>query len=134
MRTADVLPLLEKRTIKWGKSASGYTLEALDEVSAYIGTYFVSYRIETHESEFIEMVKTAIRSGEIIRTQITPANLKQVFDKWIEMIGREIRAIDPSDYALLFYADIMHDGTVSTHQDLPAGLLYKNGNPVFSLA
>ncbi len=28
----------------------------------------------------------------------------------------------------------MHDGTNSTHMNLPAELLYKNGNPVFSLA
>jgi hypothetical protein len=43
MKTADVLPFLEKKTIKWGKSASGYTQEALDAVSAFIGTYFVSF-------------------------------------------------------------------------------------------
>lgn len=90
MKTADVIPFLEKKTIKWGKSASGYTQEALDAVSAYIGTHFVSFRIETHEKEFIETVKNAIKKGDIIRTQITPANLKQVFDKWVEMIGKEI--------------------------------------------
>jgi len=90
MKTADVIPFLEKKTIKWGKSASGYTQEALDAVSAYIGTHFVSFRIETHESEFIETIKNAIKSGDIIRTQITPDNLKQVFDKWVEKIGREI--------------------------------------------
>lgn len=74
MKTADVLPLLKKKTIKWGKSASQYTREALDEVSAYIGTHFVSFKISTHEDEFISTVKTAIKSGDIIRTQITPDN------------------------------------------------------------
>ncbi len=133
MKTADVIPFLEKKTIKWGKSASGYTQEALDAVSAYIGTHFVSFRIETHESEFIETIKNAIKSGDIIRTQITPDNLKQVFDKWVEKIGREIGWVREEDYALLFFADIMHDGTNSTHLNLPAELLYKNGNPVFSL-
>jgi hypothetical protein len=64
-----------------------------------------------------------------IRTQITPDNLKQVFDKWVDMIGREINGVDEDDYALLFFADIMHDGTVSTH----ANLLHKNNAPVFSL-
>lgn len=133
MKTADVLPLLEKRDIKWGKSASGYTQEALDAVSSYIGTYFVSFRISTHEEEFIETVKSAIKKGEIIRTQITPANLKQVFDKWVVDIGREIKDVPEESYALLFFADIMSDGTISTHNDLPAELLHKNDMPVFSI-
>lgn len=90
MKTADVLPFLAKKTVKWGKSASQYTQEALDEISAHIGTHFVSFRISTHEDEFLATVKTAIKSGDIIRTQITPDNLKQVFDKWVAMIGREI--------------------------------------------
>ena len=134
MKSTDVLPFLAKKTVKWGKSASQYTQEALDEISAHIGTYFVSFKIATHEEEFISTVKAAIKSGDIIRTQITPDNLKQVFDKWVAMIGREINGIDPEDYALLFFADIMHDGTVSTHANLPAELLHKNGAPVFSLA
>lgn len=133
MKTSDALPLLEKKTIKWGKSASGYTQEALDVVSSYIGTYFVSFRIATHEEEFISTIKNAIKNGDIIRTQITPDNLKQVFDKWVQMIGREIKDVKEEDYALLFFADIMHDGTVSTHNDLPAELLHKNNQPVFSL-
>jgi len=47
MKSADMLPFLAKNTIKWGKSASGYTQEALDAISAYIGTCFVSFKIET---------------------------------------------------------------------------------------
>jgi hypothetical protein len=134
MKSADVLPFLAKKTIKWGKSASQYTQEALDEVSAYIGTHFVSFKISTHEEEFINTVKAAIRSGDIIRTQITPDNLKQVFDKWVDMIGHEITGVAEEEYALLFFADIMRDGTVSTHANLPAELLHKNGAPVFSLS
>jgi hypothetical protein len=134
MKSANVLPFLAKKTIKWGKSASQYTQEALDAISAHIGTHFVSFRISTHEDEFISTVKTAIQSGDIIRTQITPDNLKQVFDKWVTMVGREIVGVAAEDYALLFFADIMHDGTVSTHANLPAELLHKNGAPVFSLA
>ncbi|HRI26251.1 MAG TPA: hypothetical protein PLZ45_16350 [Ferruginibacter sp.] len=135
MKTADALPLLnnKKQPIKWGKSASGYTQEALDVVSAYIGTYLVSFKIETHEEEFINTIKNAIKSGDIIRTQITPDNLKQVFDKWVLMIGNEIKGVAADDYALLFFADIMSDGMVSTHKDLPAELLHKGGAPVFSL-
>lgn len=133
MKSADVLPFLAKKTIQWGKSASQFTQEALDEISAHIGTYFVSFRIKTHEDEFINTVKAAIKSGDIIRTQITPDNLKQVFDKWVDMVGREIVGVSEEDYALLFFADIMHDGTVSTHANLPAELMHKSGNPVFSL-
>jgi hypothetical protein len=133
MKTEHVIPLLEKKTIKWGKSASSYTQEALDAVSAHIGTYFVSFKIETHEQEFIETLKNAIKTGDIIRTQITPNNLKQVFDKWVQMIGREVKDVEKEHYALLFFADIMSDGTVSTHDNLPAELLHRNNQPVFSL-
>ena len=133
MKTSDVLPFLKKKTIKWGKSASQFPQEALDEVSAHIGTHFVSFKISTHEDEFIDTVKNAIRSGDIIRTPITPDNLKQVFDKWMEMIGREILGISDESYPLLFFADIMHDGTKATHDNLPAELLHKNNAPVFSL-
>lgn len=133
MKSADVIPFLEKKTIKWGKSASGYTQDALDAVSAHIGTHIVSFKIETNEDEFISTVKNAIKSGDIIRTQITPDNLKQVFDKWVGMIGREIKGVAEEHYALLFFADIMHDGTLATHDNLTAQLLHKNNAPVFSL-
>lgn len=135
MKTSDALPLLTNKNqpIKWGKSASGYTQEALDAVSAYIGTYFVSFNIETHESEFISTLKNAIKSGDIIRTHITPDNLKQVFDKWVLMIGNEIKSVSADDYVLLFYADIMSDGVNSTHTNLPAQLLHKGNMPVFML-
>ncbi len=133
MKTSDVLPFLARKTIQWGKSASQYTQEALAEISAHIGTHFVSFKISTHEDEFVSTVKAAIKTGDIIRTQITPDNLKQVFDKWVEMIGREIAGVAEESYALLFFADVMSDGTVSTHANLPAELLHKNGAPVFSL-
>jgi hypothetical protein len=133
MKSEDVLPFLAKKTIKWGKSASSYTQEALDAISAHIGTHFVSFKIETHEDEFISTIKEAIKNGDIIRTQITPDNLKQVFDKWVVMVGREIKGVNEEDYALLFFADIMHDGTTSTHDYLTAALMHKNAAPVFSL-
>lgn len=93
----------------------------------------MSFKIETHEEEFINTVKEAIASGDIIRTQITPDNLKQVFDKWIEMIGKEINQVSQDDFSLLFFADIMNDGMVSTHENLPAQLLHKNNAPAFEL-
>ncbi|WP_287045995.1 hypothetical protein [Treponema sp.] len=135
METQTVYSLLNDKSvkIKWGKSASDVTQEALEVVSQYIGTHFVSFRIETQEKEFIDTVQKAIATGEIIRTQITPDNLKQVFDRWVEMIGREIRGIEPENYCLLFFADIMSDGTVSTHENLPAELLHRNNRPTFLL-
>ena len=133
MKTSDVVPFLKKKTIKWGKSASQYTKEALDEVSTHIGTHFVSFNIEFHAEEFVSAVKAAIAKGEIIRAQITPDNLKQVFDKWVEMIGREVVDVEEDKYDLLFFADIMHDGTVATHQNLPAALIYISGEPAFTL-
>lgn len=133
MKSSDVIPFLEKKTIKWGTSASKYTPEALDAISAHIGTHFVSFKIETHEEEFINTVKNAIKKGDIIRTPITPDNLKQVFDKWVVMIGNEIEGVKDEEYALLFFADIMHDGTISTHDNLPAELMHKDGSPVFFL-
>jgi len=133
MKSSDVIPFLEKKTIKWGKSASKYTQEALEIISAYIGTYIVSFRISTHEDEFISTVKAAIKSGDIIRIQITPDNLKQVFDKWIAMIGKELIDVKQEDYTLLFFADIMNDGVVSTHKDLPAKLAFINNTPNFVL-
>lgn len=133
MKTADALPLLATKEIKRGKSASQFTQDALDKVSAHIGTYVVSFKLSTHEEEFVNTVKNAIVRGDIIRTQITPDNLKQVFDKWIEMIGKEVKGVGEEDYSLLFFADIMSDGTVSTHSNLPAELLHKGSSPVFSL-
>jgi hypothetical protein len=42
-----------------GKSTSKITPEALDTVSQYIGTYLVSFKIETDEEEFIRTFKEA---------------------------------------------------------------------------
>ena len=141
MKTADIMPLFSDKTIKWGessnkterRSASKFEKETLEKVSTYIGTHFVSFKIETHEREFIDTVKLAIKSGEIVRTQITPDNLKQVFDKWVALIGREITGVADTDYALLFFADIMHDGKTSTHENLPAKLVHDGDKPFFLL-
>ena len=135
MKTEVALPLLKDKSVnvKWGRSASDVTPEALDAVSQFIGTHFVTFRIETQEREFIDTVKAAIKSGEIVRTQITPDNLKQVFDRWVDMIGREITGVAEDEYALLFFADVMSDGRVSTHEHLSAELIHRNGRPAFLL-
>ena len=135
MKTDVALPLLQDKNvhIKWGKSASDVTQDALDIVSQYIGTHFVSFNIETHEKEFIDTLRNAIENGEIIRAQITPDNLKQVFDKWVETIGKEIVNAAPENYAEFFYADVMSDGKVSTHEHLSAELLHRGDKPIFLL-
>jgi hypothetical protein len=141
MKTADIMPLFEDKAIKWGqdsssgakRSASKFTKDTLEKVSTHIGTHFVSYKIDTHEQEFIDTVKLAIKTGEIVRTQITPDNLKQVFDKWVNLIGKEINGVAEADYALLFFADIMHDGKTSTHENLPAKLVHDGDKPFFLL-
>ena len=135
MKTDVALPLLQDKDvhIKWGKSASDVTQDALDIVSQYIGTHFVSFNIETHEKEFIDTLRNAIEKGEIIRTQITPDNLKQVFDKWVETVGKEIVNAEPESFAEFFYADVMSDGKVSTHEHLSAELLHKGNKPIFLL-
>lgn len=133
MKSSTVLPFLAQKTIKWGKNATSYTPQALAAISAHIGTHFVGFKIPKDATEFITTVKAAIATGEIVRAQITPDNLKQAFDKWCTMIGQEVAAVPEEKYALLFFADIMHDGTKATHTDLPAELLFKNGKPVFQL-
>ena len=39
-----------------GKIASSNTQDALDAISVHIGTHFVSFKIETHEEEFINTI------------------------------------------------------------------------------
>ena len=134
METVNVEQLLLDKKIKWekAKSASQVTLEMINQISSYIGTHLVSYNLESYEEEFKEAIKLAISSNKIIRTQITPNNLKQVFDNWVNLIGKEINNIESQDFALLFYADIMSDGTEATHK-LDAQIIHKNGKPAFAL-
>lgn len=134
MKSSTVLPFLAKKTVKWGKSATKYDAAALAAISAHIGTHYIAFKLANDSEEFISTVKAAIKTGEIVRTQITPDNLKQVFDKWTNMIGREIEGLSEDKYVLLFFADIMNDGTVATHQELSASLLFKNGKPAFECA
>ena len=131
--TKNVMSLFGDRSIEWGKAASKVSREAIEKISTHIGTHFVAFKIETHEKEFIAATKAAIKTGEFVRIQITPDNLRQVFDKWVELIGRELPDVEETDYALLFYADVMHDGKHATHENLPARLLHDGEKPVFVL-
>lgn len=133
METAKALPIMVDKTIKWPKSASQVDKKIAAQAAPYIETYFVVYKLDRHEREFIGAVKTAIKEGRLVRTPIAPANLRQVFDRWVEMIGSEIDGVSESDHALLFFADIMHDGSKAAMADLPARLSHIDGKPAFLL-
>lgn len=131
METVQALPIMTDKTIKWPKSASQVDKKIAAQAAPYIETHFVVYKMETHEKEFIGAVKAAIKAGKLVRTPITPDNLRQVFDKWVDMIGREIEGVSETDYALLFFADIMHDGIKAAMANLPARLLHEADKPIF---
>jgi hypothetical protein len=133
MPTEHALPILDDRNIEWPKSGSAAEMKLAAQIAPTIETHFVVYDVANHEKEFIAAVKSAVAEGRIIRTPITPDNLRQVFDKWVAMVGVELGAVDPADYAVLFFADIMHDGAHAAITGLSARLLYDGGKPVFLL-
>ena len=110
MPTVHALPILDDKAIKWPKSASrrdtvksGAGKDIAAQIAPTIETHFVEYAIATSEKEFIKAVKDAIKMGAIIRTPITPDNLRQVFDKWVDMVGYELGTVAEADYAVLFF-------------------------------
>ena len=133
METAKALPIMVDKTIKWPAAASQVDRKIAAQAAPYIETHFVVYKMESHEREFVGVVKAAIKAGKLIRTSINPDNLRQVFDKWVEMVGREIEGVSETDYVLLFFADIMHDGVKAAMAHLPARLLHEGEKPVFLL-
>jgi hypothetical protein len=133
MPTELALPLLEDKSIVWPKSGSAAGKELAAQIAPYVGTHYVVYDIAHHEQDFIGAVRSAIKGGRIIRTPITPDNLRQVFDKWVDMVGSELGVENPADYAVLFFADIMHDGAREAMTNLPARLLLNGTSPVFLL-
>ncbi|MCF8005148.1 MAG: hypothetical protein K9L32_13290, partial [Chromatiaceae bacterium] len=133
METAKALPILDDKSIQWPKSGSKADKTFAAQVAPHIETHFVVYRLDAHEQAFIATVKQAIKEGRLIRTPITPDNLRQVFDKWVEMVGRELEGVAETDYALLFFADIMHDGIKAAMANLPARLLHEGDHPLFLL-
>lgn len=133
MPTERALPLLEDKNIVWPKSGSAAGRPLAAQIAPYVQTHIVEYEIAHDEAAFIKAVKDAIRERRIIRTPITPDNLRQVFDRWVEMVGSELGTVNPADYAVLFFADIMHDGRNEAMTNLPARLLFSGDNPVFLL-
>ncbi len=133
MPTEKALPLLEDKAIIWPKSGSQAGKELAAQVAPYVQAHIVEYTIAHDEAAFIKAVQDAIRERRIIRTPITPDNLRQVFDRWVDMVGNELGKVNPADYAVLFFADIMHDGKNEAMTKLPARLLFTGDKPVFLL-
>ncbi len=133
MPTEKALPIFEDTAIIWPKSGSAAGKELAAQIAPFIEAHYVVYDIANHETAFIDAVKSAISEGRIIRTPITPDNLRQVFDKWVGMVGVELGTVNPADYAVLFFADIMHDGKNEAMTKLPARLLFSGDKPVFIL-
>jgi hypothetical protein len=131
MATEHALSLLEDDAIIWPKSGSAADKALAAQIAPNIEPHFVIYPINGYEAEFIKATKDVIRQGRIIRTPITPDNLRQVFDKWVMMVGVELGVKRQADYAVLFFADIMHDGHNEAMRRLPARLLFSGGLPVF---
>ena len=131
MATEHALPLLDDKSIVWPKSGSAADKGLAAQIAPTIETHFILYQIDGYEAEFIKAAKDAVREGRIIRTPITPDNLRQVFDKWVAMVGVELGVKREADYAVLFFADIMHDGRNEAMRNLPARLLFSGDKPVF---
>ncbi|MEQ1518389.1 MAG: hypothetical protein ABL931_18055, partial [Usitatibacteraceae bacterium] len=131
MATEHAMPLLDDKTIVWPKSGSAADKALVAQIAPTIETHFILYQIDGYEAEFIKAAKDAVREGRIIRTPITPDNLRQVFDKWVAMVGVELGVKREADYAVLFFADIMHDGHSAKMSNLTARLLFNGNKPVF---
>jgi hypothetical protein len=131
--TEAALPALEDATIEWPASGSAAGKELAAQLAPYIDGKFTTYAVATLGDEFCDAVKAAIRDGAIIKTPITPDNLRQVFDKWVAMIGSELGVANKADHATLFFADIMHDGEESAYASVGADLVTLNKKPAFIL-
>lgn len=133
MATEHAMPLLDDSSIVWPKAGSAADKALAAQIAPTIETHFILYQINGYEEEFIKAAKDAVRQGRIIRTPITPDNLRQVFDKWVAMVGVDLGVKREADYAVLFFADIMHDGRNEAMRNLPARLLFNGNSPVFIL-
>ena len=90
LETELALPVIEDDAIDWPKSASAVSKKCIAQVATHIDGQFSTFAIASQEIEFLTQIKSALNDGKIIRTPITPDNLRQVFNKWVEMVGREM--------------------------------------------
>lgn len=137
LETELARPVLNDTAIMWPTSASAVGRACITQIAAHIDGHFTPYDIATDEKAFIAAVKAVISEGRIIRTPITRDNLRQAFNKWEELVGRElgVPAGQEGDYAELFFADIMHDevSDETAMNGLSARLGREGGTPVFYL-
>lgn len=133
LQTEVALPVLDDADIVWPLSGSAAGKELATQVAPYIDKHFTTYAIETLADEFCDAIKAAIREGRIIKTPITPDNLRQAFDKWVDMIGSELGVGNQADHATLFFADIMTDGQQSAYASVGADLVTLDTKPAFVL-
>ncbi len=137
LETERARPVLRDDAIAWPAAASGVGKACIAQVAAHIEGHVTPYTMASDEKAFVAAVKAAISEGRIIRTPITRDNLRQAFNKWEEMIGRELGVPEgqESDYAELFFADIMHDevSDETAMNGLSARLGREGGTPVFYL-
>ena len=131
--TEYALRILDDVEITWPVSASAVDKGLAAQIAPYIDKQFTTYPLTTLADEFCDAIRTAIREGEIIKTPVTPDNLRQVFDKWVAMIGSELGVANPADHATLFFADIMHDGEQSAYASVGADLVTLDKKPAFVL-
>lgn len=135
LETELVLAVLGDAEIQWPTAASAVSKACIAQVAAHIDGHFATYTIAKDEKAFLAAIKTVIAEGRIIRTPITPDNLRQVFNRWVEMVGQEMAVPVEGDYAELFFADIMHDevNDETSMNGLSARLGREGGRPVFYL-
>jgi hypothetical protein len=132
--TERALPALDDETIVWPASGSRVGKEFAAQLAPYIDRHFTTYPVATLADEFCAAIKDVIRDGAIIKTPITPDNLRQVFDKWVAMIGRELDVAE-TDFSTLFFADIMFDEAVgeASYGSIGAHLVTLDRRPAFVL-
>jgi hypothetical protein len=133
LQTEVALPVLDDTCIVWPASGSAAGKELAAQVAPHIDKHFTTFAIDTLADEFCEAIRTVIREGRIIKTPITPDNLRQVFDKWVDMIGSELGVANLSDHATLFFADIMTDGQQAAYASVGADLVTLDKKPAFVL-
>lgn len=131
--TELVLPVFDDETIDWPKAASDADMALATKITPYVNPHMTNYDITGHEEEFIGAIRSVIAEGRVIRILITPANVRQVFDRWVEMIGSELDVVNEANYAVLFFADIMQEGNDTVVPNLPVRVFLEGNRRVFHL-
>lgn len=62
-------------------------------------------------------LKRLLKFGDVTHATIVPAKLKQVFEKWVVKAGHGIDGMDNDNYALLFFAKLIHASTTSAYNE-----------------